>query len=295
MRRCSGSAPTASTSTTRTPTTRRCRSWRRVGAFSELVNAGKVRAIGVSNYTPERIDEWLDVSARERFHRARRLQPHYNLVHRGFESTAGASAPSARVSASRTSRSRRASSPASTAEPRMLRRQRERERGARYLDERGVAYSSRSTIAAAHGRPSPCRSRGSAQPNVVAPIASARTVEQLGDLLASLARADRRGARRARRRLGVGLGPRRGRPLPAATRRPWLALSRASRGCEPRGYGESIQRRVDVDETSKRARLRGVLPDIAGQHGSDLLYEPCTLGGDGIGGGGCSAGLPHTR
>ena len=37
-----------------------------VGALSALVDSGKVRTIGISNYTPERIDEWFAVTDRER-------------------------------------------------------------------------------------------------------------------------------------------------------------------------------------------------------------------------------------
>ncbi|HWD63086.1 MAG TPA: aldo/keto reductase, partial [Humibacter sp.] len=50
-----------------------------VGALSELVDAGKVRAIAISNYSPERIDEWFEVTERDGLHRAVVLQPHYNL------------------------------------------------------------------------------------------------------------------------------------------------------------------------------------------------------------------------
>lgn len=56
-----------------------------VGALSALVDAGKVRNIGISNYTPERIDEWFRVTAENGLHRAVAVQPHYNLVQRDFE------------------------------------------------------------------------------------------------------------------------------------------------------------------------------------------------------------------
>ena len=57
-----------------------------VGALSALVDAGKVRYIAISNYTPERIDEWFRITAENGLHRAVALQPHYNLVNRAFES-----------------------------------------------------------------------------------------------------------------------------------------------------------------------------------------------------------------
>src|SRR4051812_13024306 len=58
-----------------------------VGALSELVDAGKVRYIGISNYSPERIDEWFRITEREGLHSAVALQPHYNLVERAYETS----------------------------------------------------------------------------------------------------------------------------------------------------------------------------------------------------------------
>jgi aryl-alcohol dehydrogenase-like predicted oxidoreductase len=51
-------------------------------AFDRLVTAGKVRAIGASNYSAERLREALDTSARRSFASYSVLQPHYNLVER---------------------------------------------------------------------------------------------------------------------------------------------------------------------------------------------------------------------
>jgi len=56
-----------------------------VGALSELVDAGKVRHLAISNFTPERIDEWFAITEADGLRRAVALQPHYNLVERGFE------------------------------------------------------------------------------------------------------------------------------------------------------------------------------------------------------------------
>ena len=53
-----------------------------LAAFDALVRAGKVRAIGASNYTAERLREALAVSAREGFAAYSVLQPEYNLVER---------------------------------------------------------------------------------------------------------------------------------------------------------------------------------------------------------------------
>ena len=54
-----------------------------LGAFADLIKAGKVRAIGASNYSAERLAEALQVSAKHRLPRYESLQPHYNLYERG--------------------------------------------------------------------------------------------------------------------------------------------------------------------------------------------------------------------
>ncbi|MFE9662882.1 aldo/keto reductase [Streptomyces sp. NPDC005955] len=53
-----------------------------VAALDELVTAGKVRAVAASNLTPERLQESLDFSDREGLARYAVLQPEYNLVSR---------------------------------------------------------------------------------------------------------------------------------------------------------------------------------------------------------------------
>jgi len=57
-----------------------------LGAFDALVKAGKVRAIGASNYSAARLNEALDISGREGLARYEVLQPEYNLmVRENFE------------------------------------------------------------------------------------------------------------------------------------------------------------------------------------------------------------------
>ena len=57
-----------------------------LGTFAELIRAGKVRAIGASNYTAPRLAQALAVSARPGLPRYETLQPGYNLADRaGFE------------------------------------------------------------------------------------------------------------------------------------------------------------------------------------------------------------------
>jgi len=51
-------------------------------AFDSLVRDGKVRYVAASNYTAPRLAEALAISGREGLARFVALQPHYNLVHR---------------------------------------------------------------------------------------------------------------------------------------------------------------------------------------------------------------------
>jgi len=55
-----------------------------LGAFAELIEAGKVKAIGASNYTAPRLEEALRVSANRGLPRYETLQPWYNLYDRGM-------------------------------------------------------------------------------------------------------------------------------------------------------------------------------------------------------------------
>lgn len=54
-------------------------------AFSALVDEGKVRYVGLSNHSPERISEWLAACDENGWHRPVCVQPQYNLVERGIE------------------------------------------------------------------------------------------------------------------------------------------------------------------------------------------------------------------
>ncbi|MGW4890110.1 aldo/keto reductase [Streptomyces murinus] len=159
-----------------------------ISALDELVKAGKVRQIGASNISAERLKESLDFSTRENLARYVALQPHYNLVSRdtyegplqdlvareglstvpyfalaaGF--LTGKYRPGAKVD------SARAGGAAKYAET---------ERGQKVL-------AALDEIAAAHDAPHATVALAwlAAQPTVTAPIASARTLEQLPPLLA---------------------------------------------------------------------------------------------------------------
>jgi aryl-alcohol dehydrogenase-like predicted oxidoreductase len=158
-------------------------------AFDRLVREGKVRYVAASNYTAPRLAEALMVSKRERLAPYVALQPHYNLLHRseyegeladlcareglsclpyfglamGFltgKYRDGAKVDSPRAGAA----------------------------GA-YLNEHGDrAIAALDEVAAAHMTSVAAVALAwlAAQPTVAAPIASARTVEQLRELLPAL-------------------------------------------------------------------------------------------------------------
>jgi aryl-alcohol dehydrogenase-like predicted oxidoreductase len=57
-------------------------------AYAELIQQGKVRAIGCSNFTAERTNESLAASSKHGWPRYESLQPHYNLYERAaYETT----------------------------------------------------------------------------------------------------------------------------------------------------------------------------------------------------------------
>lgn len=159
-----------------------------VAALSGLVDAGKVRYIGISNYSPERIEEWFRITEREGLHRAVALQPHYNLVERGYESSYRPIAereglgvmPYFALAAGFLTGKYRDGVTVDSA----------RAGGAsKYLDDTGRAVlAALDEVAAAHGVSVATVALAwlAAQPTITAPIASARTLEQLPDLLASV-------------------------------------------------------------------------------------------------------------
>jgi len=57
-----------------------------LAAYDQLIKAGKVRAIGASNFTPEQLTQALEISEKNNLTRYESLQPEYNLYDRaGFE------------------------------------------------------------------------------------------------------------------------------------------------------------------------------------------------------------------
>ena len=53
-----------------------------LSAYADLIKAGKIREIGASNFSADRLAESLKISVEKKLPRYQSLQPHYNLVER---------------------------------------------------------------------------------------------------------------------------------------------------------------------------------------------------------------------
>ncbi|HEY5835690.1 aldo/keto reductase [Streptomyces sp.] len=160
-----------------------------VTALDGLVKEGKVRAIGASNISPERLAASLDFSEREGLARYEILQPHYNLVEReqyegplaDLVAARGLSAApySGLASGFLTGKYRRGGESADSPRAQKATGYLERDRGPKVL-------AALDEVAAAHGVEVATVALAwlAAQPTIVAPIASARTVDQLPALVA---------------------------------------------------------------------------------------------------------------
>ena len=158
-------------------------------AFNDLVVAGKVRNIAVSNYTAERVAEWFAIAEQNGFALPVALQPHYNLVHREpFESEFGTIVAEKKLgvvpyyalaSGFLTGKYRSADDFGKSPRGGGM--------GA-YLNESGLGVlAALDAVASAHGVAvaSVALAWLRTRPGIVAPLASARTTEQLPDLMAS--------------------------------------------------------------------------------------------------------------
>ncbi|MEU2758037.1 aldo/keto reductase [Streptomyces albidoflavus] len=159
-----------------------------VTALDDLVKAGKVRAVAASNISPERLQESLDFADREGLARYVALQPHYNLVSRDtyegplqqVASRAGlAAVPYYALAAGFLTGKYRPGTTVESARAAGAGRHLATDRGQKVL-------TALDTVAEAHGAEvaSVALAWLAARPTVAAPIASARTVEQLPALLA---------------------------------------------------------------------------------------------------------------
>ncbi len=159
-----------------------------IGALDELVTAGKVRHIAVSNISPERLQDSLDFSDREGLAKYVAIQPHYNLVSRDtYEGplrdiasrTGLAAVPYFALASGFLTGKYRAGTTVDSARAEGAAEHLESERGRKVL-------AALDTVAAEHGVEVATVALAwlAARPTVAAPIASARTAEQLPPLLA---------------------------------------------------------------------------------------------------------------
>ncbi|MFG2548097.1 aldo/keto reductase [Streptomyces sp. NPDC048594] len=158
-----------------------------IGALDELVKAGKVRHIAASNISAERLAASLEFSDREGLARYVALQPHYNLVSRDTyegglrdlaERSGLAAVPYYALAAGFLTGKYRPGASVDSPRAGGAAKHLETERGRRVL-------AALDEIAEAHDAPVATVALAwlAAQPTVAAPIASARTVEQLPALL----------------------------------------------------------------------------------------------------------------
>ncbi|MEU1315084.1 aldo/keto reductase [Streptomyces tibetensis] len=158
-----------------------------IGALDSLVKAGKVRHIAASNISAERLRESLEFSDREGLARYVALQPHYNLVSRDTyegelqdlaERAGLAAVPYYALASGFLTGKYRPGTTVESARAGGAAKHLETERGQRVL-------AALDEIAGAHDAPVATVALAwlAAQPTVAAPIASARTVEQLPALV----------------------------------------------------------------------------------------------------------------
>lgn len=158
-----------------------------LGAFDELVRAGKVRHVGASNYTAARLTEALAVSDREGLVRFKVLQPKYNLVERDdYEGEPTAIVERERLACCPYFGLARGFLTGKYHPDRPPVESPRAERAREHLDRAGTGVlDALDEVAAAHGVAPAAVALAwvEAQPTVTAPIASARSVEQLGEIL----------------------------------------------------------------------------------------------------------------
>jgi len=158
-----------------------------LGAFSRLIEQGKVRAIGASNYSAARLAEALAVSKTQQLPRYECLQPEYSLMARADYETEleplirreniGVIGYFALASGFLTGKYRSAAD---------LGKSVRGDRVSRYLDAHGLGVlAALDAIASAH-QATPAQIALAwlmARPGLTAPIASATSVEQMNELM----------------------------------------------------------------------------------------------------------------
>jgi aryl-alcohol dehydrogenase-like predicted oxidoreductase len=155
--------------------------------YAELIKQGKVRAIGASNYSAERLADAVKVSKEHSLPRYECLQPHYNLYERaGYEKELepvclkegiGVIPYFALASGFLTGKYRSENDLAKGPRGQMVKK---------YLDERGFRILAALDEVAANLHSTPGKVAIAwliARPSITAPIASATSVAQLKDLV----------------------------------------------------------------------------------------------------------------
>jgi aryl-alcohol dehydrogenase-like predicted oxidoreductase len=156
-------------------------------AYAELIKQGKVRAIGASNYSAERLSEALEVSQRNGYPRYESLQPLYNLYDREEYETKlepivqknslGVIPYYALASGFLTGKYRSEADLSKSARGQGVKK---------YLNERGLRILRALDEVSERYKSTPARVAIAwllARPSVTAPIASATNLEQLNDLI----------------------------------------------------------------------------------------------------------------
>ena len=161
-----------------------------LGAYANLIEQGKIRAIGASNYKADRLAEALATSKKNGLPRYESLQPEYSLVEReGFESELEALCVNEEIGVINywpiaagflTGKYR------SEAD---LKKSPRGQGVKKYLNERGLKVLAALDQVAKNKNASPVQVALAwciARPGVTAPIASATSLDQLNDLLKSV-------------------------------------------------------------------------------------------------------------
>ena len=156
-------------------------------AYAELIKRGKVRAIGASNFTAERLAAALEASEQHGYPRYESLQPHYNLYERARYEAAleplclakglGVIPYFSLASGFLTGKYRSESDLAKSPRGQGVKK---------YLDERGLRILGALDQVAREKHSTPGKVALAwllARPSITAPIASATSVEQLNDLV----------------------------------------------------------------------------------------------------------------
>lgn len=160
-----------------------------LGVYADLINEGKVRAIGASNFTAARMKEALDTSARLGLPRYESLQPLYNLYDRSEyegeleqlcrDNEIGVIPYYGLASGFLTGKYRSEADFGKSARGRNM---------GKYLNKRGERILAALDQVALHHNATPAQVALAwliARPGITAPIASATRLEQLQDLVAA--------------------------------------------------------------------------------------------------------------